>query len=76
MTVGTWYYCVSVDKSVAKSGEIYFMAEAVEISGAGDMMAYNKEGLLIISIAAGKWNYVRPASMIDGGCCQDINHWD
>ena len=71
-----YYFCVGVDEDIAPSGKIYFYARTVQFSGAGDMVAYGDGLYPNLSIAAGKWKYLHSASMIAGGCCKNIEHWN
>ena len=72
---GEHYYCIGVSEDISTDGEIYFTADIVEISHSGDVIAYGKNWLVNFSIPRGKWNYLHSASVIGGGPCSNIEHW-
>ena len=71
-----YYFCVGVDEDIAPSGEIYFYARIVQISAAGDIVAYGSSLHPNLAISAGKWKYLHSASVINGDYCVNIEHWD
>jgi len=71
-----YYYCVCVSKDISSDGEIYFLADRVEISPSGAMSAYHEKGYMILSIPAQSWTYIHGASVLSGDIVTSIDHWE
>ena len=72
---GNYYFCVKT--SLSADGEIYVMADSVEITSSGILVFWRErtEGkTLNLSIAAGKWEAVFAASLVDGAPLS-VEHW-
>jgi hypothetical protein len=76
---GNYYFGVKVDKSIAKSGEIFAFAESVEVSANGDLVFYEKtkqeQMLPSLIIKSDKWSIMFAASVLDGHAVS-VEHWD
>lgn len=77
---GRFYWCAKVSADLSKDGEIYLMADDVEVDeGALRFICFRKEGEQIIErvnllVPPGKWNAVFAASVIDGSAVA-VEHW-
>lgn len=77
---GRFYWCAKVSKDVSTDGEIYVMADDVEIDeGALRFVQYREENETKIErvnllIPPGKWLAVYAASVVDGSAVA-VEHW-
>ena len=72
MTERDFYYCIKTS-----GGESVFLhTDIVEITPHGDLICRSKDGVNIdLALAAGQWNYIRAASVLTGGLCENVEHW-
>ena len=76
---GKYYWCAKVPKAISSAGEIYVMADTVNITTTGDIIfmghgADKGHVFPVLMLAAGKWNAVYAASCIDGAAVA-VEHW-
>jgi hypothetical protein len=77
---GRFYWCAKVSKDVSTDGEIYVMADDVEIDeGALRFVQYREENetkteRVNLLIPPGKWLAVYAASVVDGSAVA-VEHW-
>jgi hypothetical protein len=75
---GRIYYCIKVEKELAKSCEIYAFADEIRIIGDGALALYSirneKIGSVNLIIPSGKWRAVYSASVL-GGHAVCVEHW-
>lgn len=75
---GQYYFCAKVSPGLSQNGEIYLMADEVEISAEGGLVFWRKkEGgprLPNLILAKGQWAAVYAASMFDGSAVA-VDHW-
>ena len=61
---GERYWCVRTRQ--ATDGELYFHADTVDVTPSGALDARGKRGHTVVLLAAGQWQAVFAASVIDG----------
>lgn len=71
---GCYYYCIRVIPQICEKGEVYAMADVVEVSDGGDLLL-SGNNRLTLAFAAGQWLAVYGASVIDGAPVS-VEHWD
>lgn len=77
---GNFYWCVKVDRDISPDGEIYLMANSVEMDTSGSLRFKgnrNKDGGYTVDnliIGPGKWKAVYAASMLDGAAVA-VEYW-
>lgn len=74
MKYGKHYWCVKTNLS--KNGEIYLMADRVEITQRGELLFW-RDGdspAVNLAISLGNWKAYFPASMMDGSAVA-VEHW-
>ncbi len=73
---GGRYWCIKTDES--QNGEIYVMADRMEITRHGDLLAvgHSSSGsdLTVLALAQGFWTSYYAASVIDGHAVA-VEHW-
>ena len=74
---GNYYWCIKT--KLAKSGEIYVMADDARILPDGTLsmvqLKKGEEPIITLAIAPGQWQIFYAASMIDGAPVA-VEHWD
>jgi 5-methylcytosine-specific restriction endonuclease McrA len=73
---GGFYWCVKTTRDVSADGEIYVMADDVQVTqvGALEFIRENKERRVNLALAPGKWIAYFAASMIDGAAVA-VEYW-
>ena len=69
---GNYYY--GIKTKLSKDGEIYAFADNVNITDNGELVLSRKDGLPTLCIAAGKWDCIFAASIVNGDCVS-VEHW-
>lgn len=83
---GNNYFCAKVKNTLSPKGEIYVMADRVEVTAGGDLVfwgsfhgRYSDERVepktVNLAVAKGDWHAVFAASLMDGHAVA-VEHWD
>src|SRR5262245_32285595 len=69
---GQWFWCIKVPKTLSPDGEIYVMADAVEVTPHGALILVrrgdgeHRPDMPNLALSPGQWIALFAASMIDG----------
>jgi hypothetical protein len=69
---GAYYWCIKTELS--EDGEIYLMADEMEVTPTGALVCRGKERRPVLGIPAGKWSAYFAASIRDGHAVA-LEHW-
>lgn len=77
---GDFYWCVKVPKTISDDGDIYVMADSIEVHQDGSLWCIGhsvkdeskKQPVLVL--AAGSWLVTYAASLLDGAAIA-VEHW-
>jgi hypothetical protein len=80
---GDYYWCIKTAEGISEEGEIYVMADRVEVNAHGDLIFYQAAGESLSgsrpemptrALAAGQWHVFYAASLFDGAAVA-VEHW-